>query len=120
MNTSKALLYIEDMLDRSLIDFVLIGKTAKEVVANEAELSTPLKIGVLKKNWTESGIGMLKMLIQEATFNEKSVTLEHEDVPIQIKIIQGNYKNLQNPDKVFYNVTEFSIPNPFKNYYLYR
>ncbi|KKM23156.1 hypothetical protein LCGC14_1618020 [marine sediment metagenome] len=120
MNTSKALLFIEDQLQRSMIDFVLIAKTAKEVVDDQVELSTPIKIGVLKQDWTQSGVSILKMLIPEAKFTEKKVTLEHEEVPIEIKIIHGKYKNLQNPDRVFYNVTEFNIPNPFKNYYLYR
>lgn len=120
MNTSKALLFIEDQLNRSMLDFVLIAKTAKEVVGDVPELTVPIKIGILKKNWTQSGVSILKMLIPYAEFTERKVTLEHEGVPIEIKIIHGKYKNLQNPDFVFYSVTEFKIPNPFKNYYLYR
>ena len=120
-NSETALHYLEDKFERAMIPFVLLKNTAKNAVQNmNFDQDDPVEVGVVRKDYTESGRSILKMLLPEAEFGEDDIKLEHEGAPVHIKIINRNYKVFSNPDTVFYGVTEFRVPNPFKDYWKMR
>lgn len=114
-----ALYFLEDILGRCQIPFVLLGNTAREIYYNlDADLTNPkIEAGVLKKDLTESGFKMLKMFLPQAEITKKSIKFFQKDTEIEIKIIKGNWGFFKNPDTVFYRLTEFRVPNPFKIYW---
>jgi len=124
MNTSDSALYfIEDILQRSSISFILLGDTAKTIVDSvdgfDSTVTGDITIGILKKDLTESGQSFLKMLIPGIEISD-NMELEHEGTKIKIKVINRNYKVFKAPDFKFYKVTEFNIPNPFRGYWKMR
>ena len=120
----EALYFIEDILDRCQIPFFLLGKAAKNVVENQdADFETDMiEVGVKKKHLTESGFKALKMLLsgREVEYTDKKIEFEHKDMKIVIKIIQKNWDVLKNPNQVFYRMTHFRVPNPFKKYWSFK
>ena len=120
----EALYFIEDILDRCQIPFVLLGKAAKNVVENlDADFNTDtIEVGVKKKHLTESGLKALKMLLsgRDVEYSDRLIEFEHKDMKIKIKIIHKNWAVLESPNQVFYRMTHFRVPNPFKKYWSFK
>jgi len=115
----EALFFIEDIFERAMVPFVVLGKTSRQVVDNKP-LEGIIEIGVRKQDWTDGGRSTVKMLIPQVKTNERLQTFEHEGVWIKLRIIHKKYKVLNTPDNVFYGVTNFRIPNPFEDYWKFR
>ena len=121
----EALYFIEDILERCQIPFFLLGKAAKNVVENlDADFETDvIEVGVKKQHMTESGAKTLKMLLsgrEDVKWTDKKITLNHKGMDIEIKIIQKNWEVLKHPNQVFYRMTHFRVPNPFKKYWSFK
>ena len=120
----EALYFVEDLFERCQIPFFLLGKVAKNVVENlDADFETDtVEVGVKKKHLTESGLKALKMLLsgQDVKFTDKSIEFEHKGMKIVIKIIHKNWEVLEKPNHVFYRLTHFKVPNPFKKYWSFK
>jgi hypothetical protein len=120
----EALLWIQDMLDRSSVLFMVGGEVGKQI--KETDLpqldADRLEIIVLKQHFTDSGRSMLKSLleqyyIKDIDWTEDSIKFSHRNVPIIITIVHNMYPFFLNPDFAYYTVTEFKIPNPFNAYW---
>ncbi len=123
---NEVLFFIEDLLDRSQIKFLVLKDLAKQVKASQHGLVpnldlSCLELGILKRYMTSSGTPMLKGLFNmyhiEPQWNENLIRFEYQGVPVFIRIIHRNYSFFQNPDKAFYRVTQFDVPNPFSDYW---
>lgn len=127
----KALLYIDDLLDRAVCPFMVGGLTARCVMEQEPSLDgrklrgRKIEILIRKRHLTKEVLSSLKthpISGKERTFKETDTGyyIEHENVPIEIRVIKTNYSFLQNPDRSFYMVMDLGIPNPFKQYWKVR
>jgi len=114
-----ALLWIEDILGRGIIKWVLVGEIGEQMYKyNDPTLfADKVEIEILRGDFTESGRSMISTWIPNAkdeTLTELKV--DYDGVPIYIKIIDEDPGYLKNPDRRFYYVSEFNIPNPFEVY----
>jgi hypothetical protein len=64
--------------------------------------------------------GALSMLIPGTKWDGDKIEFELNGVPITVYVIDTKYSFMKNPDFVFYRLTHFRIPNPFKKYWQVR
>lgn len=117
----QALFYIQDILERAMIPFMLFGIVAKKIEASpDADIKgEKVEIGILKRHLTGYGKSTLRAFIVWDDVDGKMV-LDYKGVPIEITIVNDDYLFLRNPDTRWYKVTEFKIPNPFEDYWKNR
>jgi len=120
----ESLLWIQDMLERSSILFMVVGDIGKQIVENELPVfeSDKLEILALKQHVTESGKSMLRTLLEQyyakdIDWTEDRIKFLHGNVPIEITIVHNMYPFFMNPDFRYYTTTEFKVPNPFNSYW---
>lgn len=117
-----ALMYIQDMLERASIPFMVLGNIAKQLIFTDLPSfdADKVHVGVMKNHYTQSGRSMLLSMIQKYEEVDNKVLLEYRGTPIQIDIIQSEYEFFKNPDCKFYMMSEFRTPNPFIAYWNLR
>jgi len=127
----EALLHLQDQLERSSLNYIVLGDVAKQLKEqNDALIMTDkVEVAILRRHYTVSGSKMFNQLIMNNDYIDKveyidingkprRITYMYKgEAPIVIRIIDTNWQFLQNPDKVFYRISEFPIPNPFKKYW---
>lgn len=115
MDYLKALRKAEELLDKGVMPWILLGQTAKQVREGSLHDIQKIEIGILRKDLGEFTENMLK------TFGGKEwQKFEAEGVPIEIRIIEKKYGFFNYPDKVWYYGTQFLTPNPFDKYWKMR
>lgn len=118
----EALLFIQDMLERSRVNFVLLGDTARVISSTELPRFNMDKIhvGVVDTHFYPSGKSMFKDLLRQehADFIEQDGQwlIDYRGVPIQIDILDRDDPYYKFPDVRFYTITEFKLPNPVRSY----
>ena len=114
----QALFYIEDIMDRALCQFFVLGETAEQV-RNDSLLNLDKIVVGIKKNEFIGARSLLHIVLPDVEFNEdtKKLNLEFKGVPIEIRIIQKKWDFLKDLDRTFYGVTQFWLPNPFSKYW---
>lgn len=130
---NEALFFIQDLLDRSLVEFFVLKDLARFMVSERyGWLQQPnhlvsVDLGVKKNSLNEFGQSTLKTLLEtyhdhltEVQWTPEFIRFKYKDVPVFIRVIKRNYKFFQNPDSVFYRVETFKIPNPFDHYWTAR
>lgn len=111
----QALAIAEDYLGRAQIPFLVLGNTLEGVI--KAELfGDKVELGVRERYLTDDTLGMLKIVNPDLKVEGDKICFAWEGVPVEIKVIKRNYKFFENPDSVFYKVTEYKIPNPLETY----
>ena len=115
----EALMYAEDILQRSQIPFFLLDEVAKKIWETDLpQLNIrEIDIGIMERHFTESGRKILQMLEPDIEKHNKTYSFKFNKVPVVIWIINSEYDVLQNPDFRWYTTSEFRIPNPFKVYW---
>ena len=119
---SDALLYAEDMLERSQIPFMLLGETAECLFLYEMPMfeGNIVHLGVFKRHLTDSTLSTLKDITKSSYIDDNIIKFEYKGVPIQIDIIHNTYPFFKNLDSKFYALTTFKIPNPFEDYWKWK
>lgn len=112
----QTLFYMEDVLDRAQVPFLVLKDTAKSVY-EESDLKEPIHIGIMRKHLMKANVSTLKSLLNGANFDDGKLTVIHNNIPIYIDIIDMNLSFFKYPDFKFYYITQFRLPNPFPNYY---
>lgn len=127
----QSLLNLQDYLERSSITYVVLGDVSKQLKdRNDALIETDkIEVAVLRRYYTESGASMLKQILVNSDYvdNIEYITVDDKvkniiykyknEVPVVIRILDKNWSFLQNPDTVFYRLSEFPLPNPFNKYW---
>ena len=112
-----ALFFAFDLFDDAQCEFFPMGKTALQMYDSQTkEVSLEgdkITLGVRKKDLAESTIEMLKISSPSIDIQDRKIIIEHEGVPIEIKIISKHYRVLDNLDSIDYAYETFLIPNPF-------
>ena len=122
ITSNDALYYTEDLLNRSFIQFVLLGQTAKDVMVGfHNDIGEKVTLGVLRKDYTESGSRILKSVLpRDSDITKNSISFIYGETPVKIKIIDRNYAFFKHPEHIIHKVSDFCIPNPFNNYWKAR
>lgn len=121
----EALLFIQDMLERSTIDFMVLGDTLKDLVSTDLPTftGTCVQVGVTKPHMHEAGVSTLLGLLKDAHArvmkhldDNGSMEIEYKGVPIYVDVLNKDDPLFRYPDERIYAVTEFKTPNPIKVY----
>src|SRR3990167_5528108 len=120
---NKALYWVDDLLDRCQIPYVVAGDIARQLYDNDdaGRQLTVDKIEIIVRNGNINPMttGLLKTFVPWVEFGQK-ILLEHEGVPIEIKVIKRKYQFIEYPDLRFYMSDEYKIPNQFDRYWKAR
>ena len=114
-----ALLWLDDILGRGHIKWVLVGDIATQIYEEndptlEAEI---IEVEVLRNDMTQSGRSMISSWIPNARDeNLTDIKFDYQGVPVHIKILDEDPGYLGRPDKRFYYVSNINIPNPWEEY----
>jgi len=121
-SAESALYFLEDVFERALIPFFLLGDVARSVVDNrDMAVTDPIEIGILRKHYTEYARSTLPMFLPpDAKIGRKNITFTWDSTPVSVRVIDDHFSFLQNTDQVFYKITTFKIPNPFEEYWTNR
>lgn len=122
ITSNDALYYTEDLLNRAFIQFVLLGDTAKTLIEGfHTDLDGQIDIGILNKDYTESGKRfLLSVLPRDSKVTKKEISFVYGEIPVKIKIIHKNYQFFENPEHIIHKISDFCVPNPFDKYYKTR
>jgi hypothetical protein len=115
----QALATAEDLLTRAQVPFLVLGDTLKGILKEEL-YGEGIELGIRERYLTKDTLGMMKLIRPDLRVEPDSIYFEYEGVPVEILIIRRNYKCLENPDTVFYKVTEYKTPNPLVGYFQAR
>ena len=121
-STEPALYFVEDIMERCMTPFVLLGQTAYNIKNNlDQDLNVPIEIGIKRQHLTEYSRNTMKMFLPPDTkWGKKAITFEHLGVLVTMKIIDKKWSFLSNPNHVYYKITQFKVPNPFDKYWKAR
>lgn len=125
-----------DVLDPSFIPCLVLGETARQIVDGERLHQLPyIELGILEKDFTEASRKYLPAILKGDSLSrgprtdwkiEKNLIEfdyksgehpEHGSVPIKVKIIKTYKEFFEYPDTVFYDYSEYRIPNSFASYW---
>ena len=137
---NAALFYAyHDVFDPSFCPCLVIGETARQMVDGEKLHLLPyIELGILEKDLAEDPKRYLESILKGDSitrgprtdwkigkdlieFNYKSDEHpEHGVVPVKVKIIKKYQKFFHYPDTVFYDNSEYRIPNSWERYWKIR
>jgi hypothetical protein len=116
---AKALLRIEDTLGRALLPFVLLGDTAKGVMA-ERLYGNKVELGVETKHLTKEVYSTFNFYEPDRKEHDWGWSFDIDGVPVNIRFITKRYPYFKNKDIRFYRSGEYMLPNPFDEYWKVR
>lgn len=109
----NALMHTFDLFERAVCIWFPLGQTAYSIKNNEWLKGDKIEVGVRKKDLAESTIEMFKSIDPSIDFTQKKIIINHESVPIEIRVIQNHYRFLDQLDQTMYAYEVFYLPNPF-------
>lgn len=113
----KALDRIEDDLSRASIPFVILGQTLRSIAMDDQVKGEKIELGIMERYLTDSCLGILKDRQPDLIREKGKIKLEIESVPVEIRVIRKRWSVLDNPNFLFYKVSEYRIPNPLERYW---
>ena len=118
---TEVLEYTRNMFEACQVPLLLLQQTGYQAKIGQGISGTAINTGVMRHNLTEFQFPMLKSIMPTNTVYEPNkITFVRNNVPVFIKIINRNYKFLQNPDTVLWQYEAFQVPNPWDDYYRVR
>lgn len=134
-----ALYYAKDNLEKSQIPFFCLGEMARQMIEDNHLHQLPaITLGILEKDLTEDTRKILEECLKGNSLSlgprkdweigedfirfdyVPEPMVDHPVVPVEVQIIKGSYKYFEYPDTVFYDFTEYRIPNSFSYYWSER
>lgn len=125
----RALYDIQDILERALCPFFVLGDTARSLIDKQQLAGDGIYIGVLRKHVTPQVLSTVKFYLTyggakknmpQQPIREDGFDYEWNAIPIHVKFIKGDYEFFKRPDFVFYMANEYQTPNPFNEYWQKR
>ena len=110
-------MWAEDVMARCQIPFIVLGTAAYQIF-NDLPLQVPkIILGVLKQHAVHEQVSLLQACDPAIEMNMDGWTITKGSAKVVVRILTKNYKTLTDPDKHWYWVEPFNIPNPFKEYW---
>lgn len=119
-----ALFDVEDVFDRALCPFFLLGETATSAL--EGKLTgSKLECGVLVSELRPEVMSVLKMYVKSEITRDSEMTDDvikytFNDVPIEIKVIHNKYPFFEHPEGIVYNYGDYKVANPMSDYLAWK
>lgn len=120
IDLEKGLFDVEDLLERTMTPFVLLGKTAESVKNGNIE-GEFVEVGVKETDLTDYMLSTLKTFTlgefkDEITEKGRYISYVTNGVLVKIKVLTKKFKFLDNPDHIFYKFAQYRVPNPLDSY----
>lgn len=123
----EALLYLEDAMDRAMMQWFLTGETARQCLY-KMDLTVDEITGGVTAQTFNAGVSVLKAYIPDlqvhyspeeskSLSDVKYVTFQFQGVPIRVDVFHNKYEVFKHLDIINYDVASFYIPNPFNEYF---
>ena len=109
-----ALAMAEDYMERAMLPFVLLGDTLKSIKDKDQVDGNKIELGVEIRYITKEVRSLFKTW--EFNVSDNMVKFMVGTVPVEILIIKKHWTFLEHLDVMFYKITQFKIPNPWKSY----
>ena len=115
---NKALFDFEDLMERSLCPFLVLGGTAIDIKEGFKLRGNKVEVGVRSLCLTDMVLSTIKTYkgLDVDRDNDKEINYEVDGVPVTCKIIHRKYKFFENPQMVFYWGGDYQLPNPMVDY----
>ena len=116
-----ALRHADDVFDRANINFFLAGETAIQVMdGKKLDLLPEISLGLRMTDWGEIQqrlfLTTMEYLEEDWKKTKDGFEFAKGAVPIRVKVMKKHNKFFNNLDNVFYDFTQFLVPNQFKTY----
>lgn len=112
-----AMMHAQDVLERALMPFVVLGTAAYQMMNNEELRVNKVVFGVLERYASKECTSMLPIIEPKIEKLTDGWQITRHNVPVYIKILPKVYPSILNPDLVFYMYDMWHIPNPFGAYW---
>ncbi len=109
-----ALAMAEDYMERAMLPFVLLGDTLKSIKDKDQVDGDKIELGIEVKQLTKEVKSLFKTW--EFDVSDNMITFKVGEVPVEILIIKRHWTFLEHLDVMFYKITQFKIPNPWRKY----
>ena len=119
---NSALLELDDLFTRvGLVNiYLLIGQTGR-AVKDGADLSGDrLEVSIPAKTVTPEVKSNLKIYAPGLVETDKGFGFTVNGIPVDVRVIQRNYKFFQYPEPIIYKYEDYQLPNPFEGYWKSR
>ncbi len=112
----KAILNVEAMFEGAMVEFLLLGETARRMkYAESLEGLELLEFGVQDRKLNRYARSTFKVLHGE-NWQEK----EYAGIPVKITVIKKRWKFFEHPDTFLYWGGAFKVANPWDSYWKKR
>ncbi len=111
-----ALRFIDDLLSRPGIPYVLLDKTAQDAHNNLTLEGDCVTVGVKKENFQGSNLRILEAFYAADIIEKTKYTYIHNGIPIYVYILSKYGKYLKEPNPIMYENDGYNLPNPFDKY----
>lgn len=112
----KALYWVWDAFDRSMVDFFLINQTYKDARKNKDLSGDKLEIGIRRMEWVGGGRRLLDTFMGLPLEETPTVArYEYEGVPVLLHIYDDS-DCITALDSLVYAREIFKIPNPYSKF----
>ena len=112
-----AILYVQDLLDKCQIPFVVLGNIAYQMRHGLPLHDHRVIFGVLENHAVIEQTRFITEFEPRTEVRTDGWRIVYGDVPVMVKILTKRYDVIINPDIVFYHIEFFHIPNPWEEYW---
>ena len=117
---TTALHAVEDLMERVLVKFVVLGDTSKAMFDGADLYGDKIEIGIFKNDLVKFVRSTLNALVKDIEWTDKGFTFKVNNIPVKVKIISKSYKFFEHPDFRFYRTGQYEFANPFESYWKSR
>ena len=118
---NKALFDFEDVMERAMCPFLLLGQTAWDVKSGYMLRGDKVEVGIQIKYLTPEVLSVIKSYKNtDLDLHVKRWTYLVEGVPIIVSLIKRNYKFFKNPETKIYWGGDYKLPNSMVDYWKAR
>jgi hypothetical protein len=115
-----ALLDVQDALERAQIKFIVLREAAYSLYFYEDLKGKDITVGVPFRQWMPECVTILKAWRPQLEPDLHGFMYQVGRVPVHIRVIEKNFRFLNDPDSRTYLDCSLYIPNPFGNYWKSR
>ena len=118
---NKALFDFEDLMERCMTPFFLLGDTGKDIIDGFLLRGSKVEVGFKAGELTEMVLSTIETYKGiKLDKNQGKWTYFVDEVPVEVTIITKKYKFFEFPNTIFYWGGDYKLPNPYDNYYKSR
>ncbi len=111
----KTLYWVHDFMDRALINFYVVGDTAKAVRENTDLSGDRIQVAVRKNEWESGARRIADAFATPLKDNIQSLEYEYDGVPVILHVLEDS-TTLTSFDTKIYRSEHFKLPNPYEQF----